>query len=595
MSNPQAVIPDSFAALANLTRALEEFKKTQATPQGPAGPTVAMQAAQAAQQASQPFEPQAPEGQPAPPQSQPQPQQNGIASIAQNAGIGAQIQAQQQQAAQQAMMAQAQQAQPQQMASGGIAGLNAHNMHGFKEGGVLGFQGTGEQGQRVPEAEPTAAELEAASKAAGLLRRAFEKPDENVDLQRAKDEAARANAVLNQYGIIKKQNDPQGLEAAQRDADAARKELLSVISNQFYAPQGERKRTVEGQKDTRDIPNAAPTSMMDTRDVQSSRPPVAQAVSRPVQQTPRPPAQTGPESVEGMIQRTQKYAQDVDTTEQRNEVNRLNKMRADQPLAGIEQLAAYRRAQEEYDTAAKERKESFGSRQFRELMRDMSMNRNGEGMARVGEEERRLTEADTTRRLTNAQLSGLIVDAQNAKKVGDQEKYIAAIKDVNTILKDNADRKAQLAGQSGSIGASLYNTDTMANLDRIKISTMREANDLTKTANSIGTFNAGLAKFNNNKQAIIAELDKVFNERNKPVIALAGTGDKTARAEFETILGQHEAYKANAVKPINDQIYKTERAMYEQHEKAKGLPPPVNLNDAAFNAPTGFNVTKLPK
>lgn len=591
MSNPQAVIPDSFAALANLTRALEEFKKTQATPQGPAGPTVAMQATQAAQQAAQPSAPQPPEGQPAPPPGQPQPQQNGIAGIAQNAGIGAQIQAQQQQAAQQAMMAQAQQAQqPQQMAKGGIAGLNTHNMRGFKEGGVLGFA----RGEEVPDAEPTAAELEAASKAAGLLRQAFEKPAENVDLQRAKTEAARANAILNQYGIIKKQNDPQGLEAAQKDADAARKELLSIISNQFYGPQGERKNTVEGQKDTRDLPNAAPTSMIDTRDVQSSRPPVAQAAARPVQQTPRPPAQTGPEAVEAMMERMQKYAPGVDTTEQRAEINRLKQMRADQPLAGIEQLAAYRRAQEEYDTAAKERKESFGSRQFRELMRDMSMNRNGEGMARLGEEERKLTEADTTRRLTNAQLSGLIVDAQNAKKVGDQEKYIAAIKDVNTILKDNADRKAQISGQAGTIGANLYNTETMANLDRIKIGTMSEANKLAKEAHSLNEFNSSLSRFNANKQAMVADLDKTFNKKTEDLIKMAQV-DPEKKKEYIALEAQHEAYKNRQVQSINDQIYKTELAMYKQH--GQGMPAPVNQNSIAANAPalTGFTVTKESK
>lgn len=589
MSNPQAVIPDAFAALANLTRALDEFKKTQASPQGPAGPTVAMQAAQAAQQAAQP---QAPEGQPAPPPGQPQPQQNGIAGIAQNAGIGAQIQAQQQQAAQQAMMAQAQQAQqPQQMARGGIAGLNTHNMRGFKEGGVLGYAGPNGSGP-LPTAEPTAAELEAASKAAGLLRQVFEKPDENVDLQRAKDEAARANAILNQYGIIKKQNDPQGLEAAQRDADAARKELLSIISNQFNAPQGERKKTVESQKDTRDMPNAAPTSMMDTRDVQSSRPPVAQAASRPVQQTPRPPAQTGPEAVEAMMERMQKFAPQVDTTEATTEANKLKEMRAAMPLPGIEQLTAHRKAQAAMDALNAEQDSSSGSRRLDALIEGFRTRNVGNTMSAFQASELARRRASALEEESRSQLSGAIADAQAARKVGDQEKYMASLKDIQSLKKDNADRAATMAGHAGTMGASLYHTDALTKVEMLKLGTMREANELTKTANSIGTFNSGLAKFNTNKQAIIAELDKVFNERNKPIIALAGTGDKTARAEFETILTQHEAYKANAVKPINDQIYKTERAMYEQHEKAKGLPPPVNLNDAAFNAPTGFTVTK---
>lgn len=591
MSNPQAVIPDAFAALANLTRALDEFKKTQASPQGPAGPTVAMQAAQAAQQAAQP---QAPEGQPAPPPGQPQPQQNGIAGIAQNAGIGAQIQAQQQQAAQQAMMAQAQQAQqaqqPQQMARGGIAGLNTHNMRGFKEGGVLGFA----RGEEVPDAEPTAAELEAASKAAGLLRQTFERPDENVDLQRAKTEAARANAILNQYGIIKKQNDPQGLEAARKDADAARKELLSVISNQFYGPQGERKNTVEGQKDTRDLPNAAPTSMIDTRDVQSSRPPVAQAAVRPVQQTPRPPAQTGPEAVEAMMERMQKYAPGVDTTEQRAEINRLKQMRADQPLAGLEQLAAHRKAQARMDALNAEQDASSGSRRLDALIEGFRTRNVGNTMGAFQASELARRKNAALEEESRAQLTGAIADAQSAKKIGDQEKYISAIKDVNTILKDNADRKAQISGQAGTIGANLYNTETMANLDRIKIGTMSEANKLAKEAHSLNEFNSSLSRFNANKQAMVADLDKTFNKKTEDLIKMAQV-DPEKKKEYIALEAQHEAYKNRQVQSINDQIYKTELAMYKQH--GQGMPAPVNQNSIAANAPalTGFTVTKEPK
>jgi hypothetical protein len=212
----------------------------------------------------------------------------------------------------------------------------------------------------------------------------------------------------------------------------------------------------------------------------------------------------------------------------------------------------------------------------------MSMNRRGEGMARVGEEERRLTEADTTRRLTNAQLSGLIVDAQNAKKVGDQEKYIAAIKDVNTILKDNADRKAQLAGQAGTIGANLYNTDTMANLDRIKIGTMNEANKLAKEAHSLNEFNSSLARFNANKQAIAAELDKSFNKKTEDLIKMAQV-DPEKKKEYIALEAQHEAYKNRAVQSINDQIYRTELSMHKQH--GQGMPAPVNQNAIAANAP----------
>ena len=119
----------------------------QVSPQGPAGPTLAAQMAQAAA-------PQVAQNDPsmAPPPLGQEPE-GEVANVAQNAGLGAAIQGQQQQQAQQAMMQMAQQQQqaqqqPAMMASGGIAGLAADNMRGFKEGGVLGFNA----GESVPKA-----------------------------------------------------------------------------------------------------------------------------------------------------------------------------------------------------------------------------------------------------------------------------------------------------------------------------------------------------------------------------------------------------------------------------------------------------------
>jgi len=139
----KGIISPGLKGLMLVQEGLRQMKEGQVSPQGPAGPTLAAQMAQAAQQ---------PQQQPSmmpPPPGQAQPQQNPIANVAQDAGIGAAIQGQQQQQAQQAMMQmaqqqqQAQQQQPAMMASGGIAGLAANNMRGFKEGGVLGFDDGG--------------------------------------------------------------------------------------------------------------------------------------------------------------------------------------------------------------------------------------------------------------------------------------------------------------------------------------------------------------------------------------------------------------------------------------------------------------------
>jgi hypothetical protein len=97
-------------------------------------------------QAAQPQQQQQQPSMMPPPPGQMQPE-GAVANVAQDAGIGAAIQGQQQQDAQKALMQmaqqqqQAQQQQPAMMASGGIAGLRADNMSHFKEGGVLGFAG----------------------------------------------------------------------------------------------------------------------------------------------------------------------------------------------------------------------------------------------------------------------------------------------------------------------------------------------------------------------------------------------------------------------------------------------------------------------
>ena len=547
MSNPQAVIPDAFAALANLTRALDEFKKTQAATQGPAGPTVAAQAAQAAQQAAQP---QAPEGQPAPPPGQPQPQQNGIASIAQNAGTGAQIQAQQQQAAQQAMMAQAQQAQPQQMARGGIAGLNTHNMRGFKEGGVLGFAGDEPQGSEVPSAESFAQgeydQTRPNRSPMQLLHALLGTPESTADVIKRNEEKQVTERAKLEADREKSMSDAQSSDRPDRDAA-----LVAALQAQ----------TQKEQQDTRKI---------------------QQPVGGGGKQTPRPAALTGPESVEGMIQRTQKYAQDVDTTEQRNEVNRLNRMRADQPLPGIEQLAAHRKAQAAMDALNAEQNASSGSRQLDALIEGFRTRNVGNTMSAFQASELARKKSAALEEESRAQLSGALADAQSAKKIGDQEKYIAAIKDVSSILKDNADRKAQLAGQAGSIGANLYHTDTMANVERMKLSSMNEANQLAKQAHSLNEFNSSLARFNANKQAVAAELDKSFDKRTEQLIKMAEV-DPEKKKEYAALLAQHDAYKNSAVQSINDQIYKTELLMQKQH--GQGMPAPVNQNEIAANAP----------
>lgn len=579
MSN-EAVISGGLNALMLLQRGMEEMQKNPPAQQGPAGPTVAMQAQQAAQQAvsgQPPQDPSAP-----PPPGQPQPQENGIAGIAQNVGTGAQIQAQQQQQAQQAMMAQAQQAQrqPQQMASGGIAGLNAQNMQGFKEGGVLGFA----DGEEVPKAK------EESSSPIGRMLDEYSR-----DSEKARQLLLLQEKVQMEYGP---RSSGAGLFMNQSDTDRAKaKQIMAALPNMneeqikdllsgapFAEPRlsqdqiramARGKVPVFGEKVDA---SAMADRLMAIQKAQRSniaqdseaslelqRRPIDFGVGKgfddevkaPVSQG-RPAGPAGPSvpkvptsqsDLEGLMAAMaagRASVPNTDISKQRALIEQIEAARAAQPNVGIEQLAAYRRAQEEYDTAAKERKESFGSRQFRELMRDMSLNRRGEGMARVGEEERKLTEADTTRRLTNAQLSGHIVDAQNARAVGDLEKKLSAENAIAAILQKDAESKSKagesiasafghIAQQRISADSSAANNATQMAIARMKAEQDKISNDILRQDKGFTGYQTAITNNENSRTRRLAEADTAFKDTSTKRLMMLENGsteDKEKAAEI---------------------------------------------------------------
>jgi hypothetical protein len=558
MSN-EAVISGGLNALMLLQRGMEEMQKNPPAQQGPAGPTVAMQAQQAAQQAvsgQPPQDPSAP-----PPPGQPQPQENGIAGIAQNVGTGAQIQAQQQQQAQQAMMAQAQQAQrqPQQMASGGIASLNAHNMHGFKEGGVLGFDGTGPQGQRVPGGDDFAAG-DYDQNTRSMLPSIRFSDEELPEKAKQRREEAIASAIE--------------LTAQKKNAERERKEINRIVES--LNPDSEASQELQ----RRPIDFGVGKGFDD-----GAKAPVSQG--RPAgPAVPRVP--TSQSDLEGLMAAYTKgrgAVPDTDLSEQRRLNAEIKAARAAQPNVGIEQLAAYRRAQEEYDTAAKERKESFGSRQFRELMRDMSMNRNGEGMARVGEEERKLTEADTTRRLTNAQLSGHIVDAQNARAVGDLEKELASTNAITAILQKDAEHKAKagesiassfghIAQQRISADSSAANNATQMAIARMKIEQEKANNDILKQDQSYNGFQRSIEGNERNRTLRLAQAEKAFDANSKKALMMLDNGSKEDKDKAEEIRSEHNNLLQKIDNTYNELLHNIEMQQWRKHGEPIGLPKP---------------------
>lgn len=140
----QAPIPQELSALMALEQGMRQGSVSPTTPQGT--PTVAAQLAGAAQQQMMPQMP--PQGQ--------MMGQPGMMDMARQAGIAGQIAAMQQQQQQQQaqnpeaiaqmaaqMMQQRMQQQAQQQGPGGLESLNP-NVRGFREGGIVGYNGEGE-------------------------------------------------------------------------------------------------------------------------------------------------------------------------------------------------------------------------------------------------------------------------------------------------------------------------------------------------------------------------------------------------------------------------------------------------------------------
>lgn len=132
MQAMQSQVPQELSALMALQEGMQTGQVSPVTPEGT--PTVAGQMAKAATQQMMPpqMPPQMPQGMP------------GMAQMAQQAGIAAQIQAMQQQKMQEALMQQAAQAQqrPPMMAAGGVASLNPR-IRDFAQGGIVGYATAG--------------------------------------------------------------------------------------------------------------------------------------------------------------------------------------------------------------------------------------------------------------------------------------------------------------------------------------------------------------------------------------------------------------------------------------------------------------------
>ena len=424
----KGIISPGLKGLMLVQEGLRQLKEGQVSPQGPAGPTLAAQMAQAAA-------PQAAQNDPsmAPPPLGQEPE-GEVANVAQNAGLGAAIQGQQQQQAQQAMMQMAQQQQAQQqpamMASGGIAGLRADNMSHFKEGGVLGFA----EGDKVPE--PTEAELREASKPAGLLRQSMEKPT-----------AAEIRTML----------------AAVADKTVPSEDVAKAYQDPSR------------QRDVPDITAEAYQDPSRTRDVS---PKVGIATPRPSPTGGRPPAPTpAPAPAPAPIPSLASQANEAmslakpmvnpDQDKAREAVGEEIKARQAQGVPGGVYLQALLDAQQKRAKLSADDEAGAGGRGLAALFQGMMGRNEGASVTAHNEREKQRRRLDIAETLADKEKESAIRDVQAATATGNAEKKAAAYAKLATITQEGQKIQTQLAGQI--LGLAATNITAAANLEAQKL------------------------------------------------------------------------------------------------------------------------------
>ena len=355
---------------------------------------------------------------------------------------------------------------PPGMAGGGIAALRADNMSHFKEGGVLGFTGIEEQGSRVPGPDEMAqGEYDAEGK--GLTKRDIDRMAAQLAVPgaMARDivslpfnatakyllpESAHTGknvelmpSTNRQHKVIMA-NQPDRVAPASEDAD---------IAKAYQDPSRQR----EGDTTATAYQDSSRAKDVLQKGIATPRPRPSVVRPDPVA-GPNAPAAPEP-SIMDMFTSMMKAGRDnaaptPDIDEARAKNREIDRLRAAQPLPGIEGLAAHRKAQAEEDRDNAELRSTEGSRALRAFTRGLE-NRDSDA---VGSQMEKFTsERAAARKSTEnrAQLTSAIVDLQNAKAVGDAEKAAAAMEKIATLTSKEREINAGLTGHGMSMAASL--------------------------------------------------------------------------------------------------------------------------------------------
>ncbi len=436
------------------------------TPQG--GPTIAAKAAADAAQKTQ-MAPQGIAGMQGQPQGQPQ----GIATAVNQAQAAAPSVAQNAQNAQMGQMAQkvAQLMQSQQGQSQGVAGLPANNMRGFKEGGIIGFDGEERSDVPLPD------DMRPWSRfPAGSLIEGFSNP-----VQRT-----RGGKYLYNGEIYPDK------ESAERVAIATYQGKKPFVPNAEGVPRdtGSRPGAFEANFSPTGIAAAIPASAnpaaLAAGATGAGTAPTQQRALSAGPRTPAAPEKSDP--YKELLEYSKPGPESPDQIKYREAVEEQYKLRQAQPPVQQTALAALQRAIQEREEQQQNINSQAGSRRLDAYLAgaQRGRGRGGEAVANFRDTEESRKAEYIQRKLLDATAQSAMEDAQRAQAAGNQGAYVEALGKLAAARNEQEKTRVQNVGNvlqaATQIRTGAANNATQLQVAQIQAAVGHAHNDILRGA-----------------------------------------------------------------------------------------------------------------
>jgi hypothetical protein len=457
--------------------------------------------------------------------------------------------AQAQQMAQKVAQLMQQQQQPQQMARGGVAGLPANNMRGFKEGGIIGFA----EGKEVPNVgTPTLgampADVAAATKRFGSML--YDSPE------------VRADKIAKTKVLDALEKEPKA-DIPNRYTDDAKNAAFSDAK--FNRPMGA---GLGGF-------NVASTPTVDTGIVPPKpRPPMP----RPAGAAGAAGAPAASGDVYSRFLDMVKPAPPSDAiTKLEKEILKGDELRKAQSPGNETALTALQRAVQEREEEYQRMNASSNSRGLSELLRGLGTSvggQGGEAMRNFEQSENARRAAYTDMKVLNAEKINAIEEVRRAKAAGDQDRLVAGLEKLAVVRNEEEKTRTQGIGNALQTGASAANNATQIQVANIQAAVQREHNELLK------------AQQGTKEQMLAAKIEAEVN-KDEMLQAMGKLGmDDKKRAEYIRYKNQliADAYRRQAP----PEMYKKMLESGAFAASESGAKPPTNPKEAKLLSDYGL-------